>query len=306
MSGGLVFETLVFDAEAREFAMTQHSPNGTHGSTKIKWDKIDGQEGIWHIGYVPNIANKHGKIGSGVTIVNGFDLGQQTPADIKRLDIDRSLKEKLYPFCQKQGASAVMALNQNRQQALTRALALQAMGNDNPWGRLDLVQKGHAVGVIGRKTGPTREVRAGEKPTQFIAPEDGIHGLRLSHHEAVQLMAAVRKSYETRLVSHFDNVKPKLPFAQLDPEIQTALMSLAYNTGSIWSPGHKAHGVFVAATKADWADFLDSLRSVECNSAPERKRRLEEASWIEKITAGSPKTMGPKEQRLMDIKPRTA
>ncbi|MBR0850332.1 hypothetical protein JQ543_21490 [Bradyrhizobium diazoefficiens] len=276
-------------------------------ANNVDWKKINKQEGVWTVGYVPNIKNSHGRIASGVTIANGFDIGTHTAAEINRLNISESLKQKLYPFSGKHGADAVLALNAERQRALESARAREALKYDQPWGSIDRAPRPTPVGVIGNAYGPIREARKGEKPTQFIAPDDQFHGLRLSHAEAVQLQVAVKESYEKNLVTHFDKAQPKVPFAKLPSDVQTALMSLHYNTGGIWAPKHKGYGVFLAATKGDWADAVDSMRSIQCNSKEERARRVEEAKWIDGATPEVRKPdVGPKEQRLMDVLPRTA
>src|SRR4051794_2842096 len=80
---------------------------------RIDWNFMREVEGDWSTGYVPNPKGRHH---SGVTIVNGYDLGGKTEADLDRLQLSESLKEKLRPYLGKAGPNgrdAQNALNTN-------------------------------------------------------------------------------------------------------------------------------------------------------------------------------------------------
>jgi Bacterial toxin homologue of phage lysozyme, C-term len=75
---------------------------------RIDFDFISEREGGQQLqGYVP----RHGK--SGVTIGTGIDLGQRSAEEIDRLDLPKSLRDKLKPFAEMRRAQASEALHRN-------------------------------------------------------------------------------------------------------------------------------------------------------------------------------------------------
>lgn len=267
----------------------------------IDWHFVVGFEGDWSTGYVPNIRDDKGRIRSGTSIVSGLDLGQHDEAYIRGLGVSPGLTEKLLPFVGARGPSAVMAAQARFERNLETLNRLNAQAG----ARVSPLTSGTMppTGVIGDAFGPLHAVRAGQRPTHFVAAGTPL-GLELTPAERHELTQAVRSSYYRDLAKHFDRERTDKPFALLPREIQTALMSLHWHSGSIWSRHHAARDVFDSAIRNDWAGAVDALRGGEIYSAaryfPFRKRRRDEAELIRKGAHLSPDLVGPKERRHLE------
>jgi len=279
----------------------------------IDWQFVVGFEGDWATGYVPNVRDNTGRIRSGTTIVSGLDLGHHDAAYVRSLGLSPALTEKLLPYVGKTGPSAVMAAQSSFESSLSALNRLNqqsgAGASTSTFGSMP------PTGVIGNSSGPIRVAGAKEKPTQFVAANT-VLSLELTHAERQELTQAVRASYYRSLSTHFDR-ESKANFALLANEIQTALVSLHWHTGAIWSRHHLARDVFEAAARGDWPGAVDSLRGGEVYSAPKyfyfRQRRRAEAELIRKGAQVPAGFVGPKEQshaervvRLGSLKARTA
>lgn len=238
-----------------------------------------GQEGgSWQVGYVPNVTNRHGVIKSGVTILFGFDLGQQNKKDIELFPIDTSIKEKLYPFIGLTGRDAVVALQRSR-------------AREKPRGSTGELPR--AQGVVNRKGAVTQWValnpseivhRGKTVAVKKVTPELEKAGLVLTDHEAKALAPHAKGLYLTRLAKAFNNAarKKRRPhFGVLRSGVQTALMSLSWHRGNIWNMKHHApeRRVFDAGVEGRWEDVVMILREA-FNDTQFAKRRRDEGNLV--------------------------
>jgi GH24 family phage-related lysozyme (muramidase) len=120
----------------------------------------------------------------------------------------------------------------------------------------------------------------------------------LTQSEADELAAAVQGQYYANLERHFNKAcKGGKHLSLLPPDVQTALMSLAWQLGpSFWTAGKGVRKeVFDAAARGDWADAVDTLKAAPFPGPRDSTRRREEAELIARGMGIDFKTMGPKE-----------
>jgi hypothetical protein len=283
------------DTKGAAMSETKETVDSLFLSKKVDWQFILDNEGNWQTGYVPNSPGKGGALFSGVTILFGFDLGQQNAATINHLPISKELKEKLLPYVGKKGASAVMAL-QNR---LERSLNVLATLNSSPGSRVGITPP---LGVIGNKSKPIRDAGKNEKPTQFIAQRDSSFGLELTPEEVNQLSPAVKALYYKRLASAFNSASKGRHFSTLPTQAQTGLISLHWHCGNIWATkaGNPRRQIFDAAINDDWADVVDTLKAEPFPRLADRRRRLAEARLFAKAFNIDFNNVGPKEKAYLE------
>ena len=294
----------------------------------VDWHFIHHEEGNWLTGYVPNVLNKDGRIASGVTVIFGFDIGQHSKEEIMALPISETLKEKLFPYCKKTGANAVQALEQNylddvnwklhrnfpkaaNELASHKIPAVNELARHNVLAAVDAQFAGplHLKATPPRgvhETGPGsfRDPRKGEKVTQFVASDKAWRpGLTLTQPEADELGAAVQIQYYADLERHFNRAsRGGKHFSTLPPNVQTALMSLAWQLGqSFWEGNGARKEVFDAAARGDWADAVDILKAAPFPGYINGKRRREEAELIAKGTGIDFEAIGPKERAYLRL-----
>lgn len=120
--------------------------------TNIDWNFISVNEGGQIlVGYVPLISI--GK--SGVTIATGYDLGQRTAAQIQKLALPQSLRDKLAPYGGLQLGDAQTKLNQLPLQVTAEeATLIDQMSHAKVLG--DIVQQYDASSVVKFTTLPTQ------------------------------------------------------------------------------------------------------------------------------------------------------
>lgn len=271
---------------------------------KIEWGFITAEEGDWSVGYVPNVKNpQSGKINSGTTIGTGFDLGQQTKASLRALNLSPQLTDKLLPYVGLRGPDAVMAAQRQFEHALETLNTLN--GNRGvPQGPMK------PSGIVGGRTGPlsnhdgsVRTPRGGRSPTHYIAG-DTILGLQLDQSERDELIPAIQRSYYDKLAKSYNLAAPPGRFQSLPTCFQTALISLSWHTGGIWRQEHNAYDVFTAAVKQNWRDVADALRGGRIFYLPKyskfHARRRAEAALVIHGAGLEPYQIGPKEQKLFD------
>lgn len=269
-----------------EGASSPHDPKG------IDWDFVLGQEGgNWLVGYVPNLANKEGVITSGVTILFGFDLGQQKMEDIKRFKIKDEIKEKLYPFLGLQGRDAVLALQRPAAESTGWPMGSipEAQGIVN--------KKGHVLQWVALS--PADVVHHGKTVTvQSHRPELEKTGLVLKEEEATALAPCVKQLYLERLAAAFNYAgkhKRRPHFGVLRHGVQTALMSLSWHRGNIWKRKHSSpeRKIFEAAVEGRWEHVVGIFREgfVHTQFA---KRRRDEGNLVAKA-------MGIDQMRPRDV-----
>jgi hypothetical protein len=277
---------------------------------KIDWEFIVAEEGDWSIGYVPNVKNpKSGKINSGTTIVNGFDLGQQTKSSLLALHLSDNLTNKLMPYVGARGPEAVMAAQRQFEGAIDVLNALNGVARGSGAGMKPAGIIGGRTGPLGNSDGSVRTPKDGKSPTHFTAG-DTILGLQLDQSERDELIAAIQRSYYDKLAKAYDLASPPSRFQSLPIFVQTPLVSLTWHTGAIWGKDHNAHDVFTAAVKQSWPDVVDALRGGRIFYLPKyfkfRARRRAEAALIIKGAKLEPYTMGPKERVLFSHVERLA
>ena len=292
----------------------------------VDWHFIHKKEGNWLTGYVPNVLNKYGRIASGVTVIFGYDIGQHSEKEINALPISETLKEKLLPYCEKTGANAVQALEQNYLNDVNWKLhrnfpkvvdelthhnipAANELARHNVLAAVDAQFAGplHLKATPPRgvhETGPGsfRDPRKGEKVTQFVASDKARRpGLTLTQPEADELGAAVQIQYYADLERHFNRAsRGGKHFSTLPPNVQTALMSLAWQLGpSFWEGKGARKEVFDAAARGDWADAVDTLKAAPFPGFADSPRRREEAELIARGMGIDFKPMGPKERAYL-------
>jgi len=265
-------------------------------SELVDWRFVVGWEGNWSKGYVPNVKDNQGRIRSGTTIISGLDLGHHDERYIRGLGLSPALTEKLLPFVGKTGSTAVMAAENRFEQSLELLNRLNRVTPANVGGM-------RPTGVIGNSSGPLRAASPREVPTQFIASGTDL-ALELTEDERKELTKAVRGSYYRNIASHYDRETRGAHFATLPSELQTALLSLHWHSGSIWSLHHLARDIFACAARHDWRGALDGLRGGEFYSAPTyfkfRARRRSEAELIRRGAKIPADFVGPKERRYME------
>jgi len=115
----------------------------------------------------------------------------------------------------------------------------------------------------------------------------------LTLHEAQTLQAAVQRKALDDLSQHY-NAHSKVKFNKLPSSVQTALLSLKWQTGNIWSAKNQSHDVFMAATKQDWDDVVDSFSVMNTESKADHDRRITEAALIRAEYKISASKVGPK------------
>ncbi len=285
----------------------------------VDWAFIHKAEGYWLTGYVPNVPNKNGRIASGVTVIFGYDIGQHSKKEIMALPISEALKEKLYPFCEKKGANAVQALEQNYVEVANwklyqnfpevREKRIEELARHDVRAAVKAQFSGPAQlkatpprGV--RETGQLgafRDPRKGEKATQFVASETWHPGLTLTQSEADELAAAVQGQYYARLERNFNKAckGEGKHLSVLPADVQTALMSLHWQLGGFWAGKGPRKEVFDAAARGDWADAVDTLKAAPFPNYPDKKRRREEAELIARAMGIDFKFVGRKEGAYM-------
>ncbi|MGQ0485772.1 MAG: pesticin C-terminus-like muramidase [Hyphomicrobiales bacterium] len=280
----------------------------------VDWAFIHKAEGYWLTGYVPNVPDKNGRIASGVTVIFGYDIGQHSKNEIMALPISEALKEKLYPFCEKKGANAVQALEQNYLEGVNRKLHQNFPKHVDELARHNVLAavKAQFSGPTQLKATPPRGVhesgrlgtfrdpKKGEKVTQFVASETWHPGLTLTQPEADELATAVQGQYYAKLERNFNKAcKGGKHLSVLPPDVQTALMSLHWQLGSFWAGKGARKEFFDAATRGDWADAIDTLKAAPFPNYPDRKRRREEAELIARAMGIDFKFVGRKEGACM-------
>jgi GH24 family phage-related lysozyme (muramidase) len=279
----------------------------------VDWNFIHKTEGYWLTGYVPNVPNKNGRIASGVTVIFGYDIGQHSKKEIMALAISAALKEKLYPFCEKTGANAVQALEQDYLEGVNWKLHQNFPKHVDELARHNVLAAVHAqyAGPAQLKVTPPRGVhetgrlgtfrdpKAGEKVTQFVASEAWHPGLTLTKAEGDELAAAVQDQYYANLERNFNKACKGAGkhLSLLPADVQTALMSLAWQLGpSFWAGKGPRKEVFDAAARGDWADAVDTLKAAPFPGPRDSTRRREEAELIARGMGIDFKIMGPKER----------
>lgn len=271
---------------------------------KIDWGFITAEEGDWSVGYVPNVKNpKSGKINSGTTIVTGFDLGQQTKASLRALNLSPGLTDKLLPYVGLRGPDAVMAAQRQFERALETLNALNGSKGvpQSPMKPSGIV--GGQTGPLANRDGSVRAPKEGRSPTHFIAG-DTILGLQLDQSERDELIPAIQRSYYDKLAKAYNLAAPPSRFQSLPICVQTALISLSWHTGGIWRQDHNAYDAFTAAVRQNWRDVADALRGGRIFYLPKyskfHARRRAEAALVIQGTGLEPYQMGPKERKLFD------
>lgn len=277
---------------------------------KVDWEFIVAEEGDWSIGYVPNVKNsKNGKINSGATIVNGFDLGQQTEKSLRALNLSTNLTNKLLPYVGARGPDAVMAAQRQFESAIDALNALNGLSGGPGAGMKPMGIVGGRTGPLTNSDGSFRPPKNGKSPTHFTAG-DTVLGLQLDQAERDELIPAIQRSYYDKLAKAYDLASPPSKFGSLPTFVQTALLSLSWHTGQIWGRDHNAHDVFSAAVKQSWSDVADALRGGRIFYLPKyfkfRARRRSEAALIIQGAKLDPYTMGPKERALFSYRERMA
>lgn len=260
----------------------------TYYDARIDWNFIRGKEGDWSVGYVPNIKDRRGVIKSGATILFGFDLGQHDLPELKELHLSAGLQSKLAPYLGAKGADAVMAPQRRLEGALD---SLIAINNAQTGARTSSVGSMRTIGVVNRPNAP---VKPGQTPRQFVAPETTVLRLELSPAERLELTNAIQRHFYERLRTHYDAHRQGRSFAELPVGIQTALLSLSWQMGNIWSIKHPAHSLFKEALQEDWTAVVTALRQgplVKHVSRADAARRGAEGGLIE--TAIRPSTPMP-------------
>lgn len=254
----------------------------TYYDTNIDWGFIRGQEGDWSVGYVPNVKNRRGVVKSGTTILFGFDLGQHDPAELKSLNFSAGLVAKLTPYLGKKGPDAVMAPQRRLEGALDSLIALN---NAQTGERTGSVGAMRSVGVVNRPDAPARP---GQTPRQYVAPDSTVLRLELSADEREELTRAIQRHFYQRLQTEYDVHRQGWKFSALPVGVQTALLSLSWQTGNIWGRNHPAHGIFKAALQENWSDVaakLDDGPLVRGANKADAARRRAEANLIRAATA---------------------
>jgi len=249
----------------------------TYYDSRIDWEFIRGKEGDWSVGYVPNIKDRRGLVRSGTTILFGFDLGQHDLPELKSLHLSTALETKLQPYLQKRGADAVMAPQRRLEGALDTLIAIN---NAQTGASTGSVGRMASVGVNNRPNAP---VLPGQAPRQFVAPQTTVLRLELSTAERAELTAAIQRHFYERLRTHYDAHRGKRKFSELPAGVQTALLSLSWQTGSIWAHKHGAYPIFHAALKEDWAGAVRLLKEgsfVHHASKADALRRRSEAKLL--------------------------
>ncbi len=257
----------------------------------IDWAFIRQWEGSWLEGYVPNSPTAKGTLASGVTVLAGFDLGQQSLPSINELPVSAALKARLRPYVGLRGAAAVMALQHRFEDALD---VLARLNGQTASGVRSAPQ-----GVKGGLTGVIRAVAAGERPTQFVARRELLPGLQLTPAEAAELEPVVHAQYRGRLALAYDRAARTKCFDTLPDGVQTALMSLSWQCGYVWA--HKAvqptRQIFDAAVRRDWRDAVDTFHAEPFPRPADKARRRAEGSRLAAAVGLTLPLNGPKALR---------
>ena len=252
----------------------------THYDTRIDWAFIRGKEGDWSVGYVPNIKNKRGVIRSGTTVLFGFDLGQHDLPELKSLHLSPGLEAKLIPYLNVKGADAVMAPQRRLEHALDTLIALNDAQTGARTGSVGAMQR------VGVNNSPDVLARPGQKPKQFVAPDSTILRLELTPAERTELTHAIQKHFYEQLRTAYDAQRHGhgAKFSTLPVGIQTALLSLSWQTGSIWRRTHRGYPLFKEALQGHWSAVAHKLRKgplVDHANKMDIARRRDEARLIE-------------------------
>lgn len=259
----------------------------TYYDARIDWNFIRGREGDWSVGYVPNVQNRKGVVKSGTTILFGFDLGQHDLPELRELHLSSGLESKLAPYLGAKGTDAVMAPQRRLEGALNTLIAI----NDAQTGaRTGPVGSMRAVGVVNR---PGVPVKQGQTPRQFVAPDTTVLRLELTPAERQELTQAIQKHFYERLRTHYDAHRQGRSFSELPVGIQTALLSLSWQLGNIWSIKHPAYPLFKKALEEHWASVASALRqgtlAKHASRADAARRRAEGELIDAAISAASAK-----------------
>lgn len=257
----------------------------------IDWAFIRKWEGRWLEGYVPNSPTAKGTLASGVTVLAGFDLGQQSLRSIDELPVSAALKARLRPYVGLRGAAAVMALQHRFEDALDVLAQLN--------GQAATGTRSAPQGVKGGLAGVIRTVAPGERPTQFVARRELLPGLRLTPAEAAELEPVVHEQYRRRLAHAYDRAAKNKCFDTLPDGVQTALMSLSWQCGSIWAhqPERPTRQVFDAAVRRDWHDAVDTFHAEPFPRQADQARRRGEGARLAAAVGLSLPLNGPKAMR---------
>jgi hypothetical protein len=260
----------------------------TYYDARIDWDFIRGKEGDWSVGYVPNIKNRRGVVKSGTTVLFGFDLGQHDLPELKELHLSSGLESKLAPYLGAKGPDAVMAPQRRLEGALD---SLIAINNAQTGARTGSVGAMRTIGVVNQ---PNVPAKPGQTPRQFVAPETTILRLELSPAERRELTQAIQKHFYERLRTHYDAHHQGRSFSELPVGVQTALLSLSWQRGNIWSIKHPAYSLFKEALQEHWASVVTALRQgplVKHASNADAARRRAEGNLID--AAIKPSALAP-------------
>jgi hypothetical protein len=142
----------------------------------------------------------------------------------------------------------------------------------------------HRVGVI---NSPDAPAKPSQTPRQFIAPESTVLRLELSASQRAELTQAIQKHFYQLLQTHYDAYRNGRKFSDLPVGEQTALLSLSWQQGSIWSPKNPAYAVFKEALKENWHAVTDQLRDgplARNSRRSDAARRRAEAELIDAAT----------------------
>lgn len=92
---------------AQTFTESKDTQRVKKREVDIDWKFIQTLEGFELEGYVPKETNERtNKVVSGVTVGSGFDLGQHSLAEIKELNFNKRLHDKLVPYVALRGLKA--------------------------------------------------------------------------------------------------------------------------------------------------------------------------------------------------------
>lgn len=256
----------------------------TYYDARIDWNFIRGKEGDWSIGYVPNIRNRQGVVKSGTTILFGFDLGQHDLPELKQLHLSSRLELKLAPYLGVKGTDAVMAPQRRFEGALDTLIAIN---NAQTGARTGPVGSMQTVGVVNRPGAPAKH---GQTPRQFVAPETTVLRLELTPPERQELTQAIQKHFYERLRTHYDAHRQGRSFSELPVGVQTALLSLSWQLGNIWSIKHPAYPLFQEALQEQWASVATALKQgtlAKHASCADAARRRAEGQLIDAAIAAT-------------------
>lgn len=270
----------------------------------INWGFVTQQEGgEWLVGYVPNLSGS-----SGVTILNGFDLGRQKTEVIEKLPIDKKIIDKLLPFVGLRGPEAATALGEASRYAISV---------------LDALNRHQSTAGIVKPTLQPPQPRHGDRKhpaavTQWTAvdekylvphgktgvkinpsaPASARKGLILEPEEATALAPHAENIYLKEIVKAYTNANAKTPFRCLPSDVQTAVVSLTWHRGYIWNhPKSTAERqVFDAAVHEDWEDVVDTFKGIGFFGSKFRPRRYAEGDRAGRGKGIDAQKVGPKQK----------